>query len=200
MSIPLRISLLVLPVLIILLTASCGGILSSDKPADRTFWLQPYIPPQNAATPADAPGLTVSFDVVPGLDSDHLLTMNPDAEMNHYSGANWPDHLPEFVGSLLRRSLQSSGLFSRINADREAGVGDCTLDLELQRFYTNINHASAASSVQIAMSGHFECHDTARSVQLAAAVGVGGQQITSIVTAHQQAFNDLMHSLINQLQ
>ncbi len=190
-------TLLLLSVAVVL--ASCGGLLNSDKPADKTFWLSPYSTSHSSGLSADAPDLALSVKVVPGLDSDHLLTMSPDAELNHYEGARWPDHLPEFAGSLLRRSLQESGRFARVSDGRNSGSQDCQLDLEIKRFYTQIDRSGMATSVQIYMSGHFDCQGLSKPVKLAASAAVSGQQLTDIVSAHQRAMDQIFRSVPGQL-
>ena len=96
---------------------ACGGLLNSDEAVEHTYWLQPYSVQQSPLPAPDSPGLVVRFKVVPGLDSDRLLTLAPDAELNHVAGARWPDALPEFAGSLIRRSLRTAGWFSRVSDD-----------------------------------------------------------------------------------
>jgi ABC-type uncharacterized transport system auxiliary subunit len=183
-----------------LLTSSCGAMLNSDKPVEKTYWLSPYTTSQSTDSSTHRPGLTVSFTVIPGLDSDRLLTLNPDAELNHFSAARWPDHLPEFVGSLVRRTLQQTGRYPHVSDGRNSGQHDCELELEAQEFYTRITPGGAAASVQISMAGHYDCQDTSHVLMLEANSTVAGRQITDIVAAHQRALNQLMQSLLAQIE
>lgn len=180
--------------------SACGGLLSSDKAVEHTYWLQPYSVEQSPLPLPDSRGLVVRFSVVPGLDSDRLLTLGPDAELNHVAGARWPDHLPEFVGSLIRRSLQTAGWFSRVSDERDSGQQDCELDLQALKFYTLLDSAGTASSVQISMSGQYECHGLLHAVQLDAKVRIAQNRTTGVVAAHQEAMNSLMRSLLQQLR
>jgi ABC-type uncharacterized transport system auxiliary subunit len=182
------------------LMVSCGGLLNSEKAPDKTYWLEPYqLTPPMGELP-DIAGLSVSLAVVPGLDSEFLLTIKSDAELNHYSGALWPDHLPEFAGSLLRRSLQQSGLFSEVADSRNSDIGSCELTLELQKFYTRIDQNDLASSVQMSLVGQFECEELSTDLRLESDTSVQGQQLVNIVAAHQTGWNQLMKSLLLELE
>ncbi len=178
---------------------ACGGLLSSDSAVERTYWLQPYTAQQPPVPAQERRGLVVRFSVVPGLDSDRLLTLGTDAELNHIAGAHWPDHLPEFAGSLIRRSVQSAGLFTKVSSERESGQQDCELDLQALKFYTLLDRAGVASSVQISISGQYKCQDLLQPVVLDVNVHVTQNQVTGVVAAHQQAMDSLMHSLLRQL-
>jgi len=179
--------------------AACGGLLRSDKAVEHTYWLQPYSVERSPLPAQDGRELVVRFSVVPGLDSDRLLTLGPDAELNHIAGARWPDHLPEFAGSLIRRSLQTAGWFSRVSDERDSGQQDCELDLQALKFYTLLDSAGTASSVQISMSGQYECQDLVTPIVLDVNVGVAQNQVTGVVAAHQRAMDSLMRSLLQQL-
>ena len=192
-----------LPVILVtgvcLLTSSCGSLLNSGKPADRIFLLEPLAGSQDLQTGSSSK-LVVEVKAVPGLDTDQLLTLSPDAELNHFSGVRWPDHLPEFAGSLVRRSLQQTGWFSSVTEGYESGHADCVLDLEIQRFYTLVDSSGAALSVQIGMSGAVACEDGNKPLELDAHARVAGQQLSHVVAAHQQAMDDLLRSLVSQLE
>ena len=179
---------------------SCGGLLDSDKPIEKTYQLDPYIASQTVAEPSSRPALSMSLTVVPGLDTDRILTINPDAELNHFSGARWPEHLPELAESLFRRSLQSSGLFSRVSRNRDSGIEDCSLELEIQQFSTSIDRNNVASHVQLQLAGNFKCLDVRYSIDLKERVAVNTQGLPAVVRAHQEGINRLSISLLEQLR
>jgi ABC-type uncharacterized transport system auxiliary subunit len=179
---------------------SCGGLLNSDKAVDKTFWLQPYKSNKPTNTLPAPRGLSVAFTVIPGLDSDLLLTMNPDAELNHFSGARWPDHLPELVGSLVQRSISDSGLFASVSSDRDSNTGDCELSLELQDFYTRTNRNGLASSVQMSLMGHLDCDGDSSYLKMESTTPVQGQSLAEIVAAHQSGLDRVLESLLLQIE
>ena len=74
----------VLTITACLLLSSCSGLLDSGQPAQRTFLLTPYSPSVAASTGGEINGLTVKLAAAPGLDSDRLLTLSPDAGLSHF--------------------------------------------------------------------------------------------------------------------
>ena len=59
--------------------------------------------------------VAVSVVVVPGLDTDRMLTLSEDSELNYFAAARWADHIPEMLESLTGRTLQASGTFDVIS-------------------------------------------------------------------------------------
>jgi ABC-type uncharacterized transport system auxiliary subunit len=180
--------------------SSCGGLLSSEKPVEKTYQLTPYIISQSEEGAESKPSLALSLMVVPGLDSDRILTISPDAELNHFAGARWPEHLPELMKSLLRRSLSSSGQFARVSGQRSAGIEDCQLSLEIQQFVTLIDRNNVASEVHLQMAGDFECMNVVRSITLEERISVTTNGLPAIVRAYQQGLDRLSSSLVKHLQ
>jgi ABC-type uncharacterized transport system auxiliary subunit len=180
------------------LLPACSGLLDSKQVPDRTFLLSPYAY-NSAADPMDR-GLSLDFMVIPGLDSDQMLTLGTDAELNNLFGVRWPDHLPEFVGSLVRQSLQESGRYSKVSDKRNSALGDCSLELEAQQFYTLLDGSENPKQVSIAISGHHECDGKLTPIALKANAPVSSRQVAAIVAAHQSAMNQATRSLHEQLE
>jgi len=191
----IRITALSLAGMVVLVLAACSGLLTSDQPPTRTYWLQPYAgQPENS--PSLAGGLVVTVGVVPGLDSDRLLTLGPGSGMNHISGARWPDYLPEFAASLMQRSLRASGLPDPPASDEEeAQQHDCLLELLFQRFYTRLDRHDQPVSVEVSVSASLDCGDRRFKVQLDENPGVTGARVADVVAAHQEALNRISRQL-----
>jgi len=184
---------------VVLSLLSCGGVLQSNSPAKRVFLLQPHPAESVPATDAEAPSLALSLSVVPGLDSDALLTLSPSAELGRFEAARWPDHLPEFVASLLRRSLQGSGRFSAVTGAFGQTERACDLALELRAFHTVIEADGTPDSVRMELDGNLECPDFAGPINARSGVSVPDRRLDSIVAAHQRAFERLVGELLGQL-
>lgn len=173
--------------------AACGGLTQSDKPADSTWWLKPYetqVPSTGAVTP-----LSVEVAVIPGLDTNQILTLSADAELNHYTAASWADNLPEMVGSLVNRSLQSSGRFDVVSRHAGGGSEECSLMLEVEEFFV-----VTGSNVHVAVSGRYIC-DTGQSTPIRSQVlvPVHENHISTIVAAFQRATDSVMKDLLQAL-
>lgn len=179
----------------VLILAACSSLLTSDQPPARTYWLEP-LASQPEEAPSLAGGLVVTVGVVPGLDSDRLLTLGPDSGMNHISGARWPDYLPEFAASLMQRSLRASGPPDPPVSDEEEGQQhDCLLELLFQRFYTRLDQHDRPVSVEVGVSASLECGDRRFKVQLDENQEVNGARVADVVAAHQEALNRISRQL-----
>lgn len=179
-----------------LLLCACSGLLSSDQPAARTWWLEPL---QANTAGTGGPALRLHLGVVPGLDSDEILTLSPDARLSRFQGAYWAGHLPELLESLLARSLQSSGRFAAVTPTGQAGPGECRLDLEARRFYAVLDAADSARSVDVELAGQLACDGSSKPIRATASVPVSGNHLPSVVAAFQNALDEATRELLGQL-
>ena len=142
-------------------------------------------------------GLRLTFNVVPGLDTDRILIKGPGPTLNQYAGARWPDNLPEIVQSLLSRTMESAGLFQNSGSSPEAG-----LKLELREFFALANDTGSSPSVNVSMQGWLTCD------RLAGSQAVGSQashiasanRLGAIVAAHQSALDDVIRELVLRIR
>ncbi len=82
-----------------LLLAGCAGLLVSDEPPLRTYWLEPLAPV------AVDRRIEVNAQAAPGLDSDRILALSAERELIPYAGARWSGPAAQLIGSLLERSV-----------------------------------------------------------------------------------------------
>ena len=180
--------------------SACGGITRSDKQATNTWWLEPYTGMTQEVSPDSVKVVAISVTVIPGLDTDRILTLSDNAELNQFAAARWADNLPELVTSLISRSLESSGIVE-IASDRAVGGPEkCDLQLELREFFASLNASGQTTGVQIAMDGHYQCESAKPvSLKLNASIPVHDERMSVIVAAFQQAMNSVMKDLFGQL-
>jgi ABC-type uncharacterized transport system auxiliary subunit len=167
---------------------ACSGVLTSKEAPARVYRLEPFPAPALVAPTIDAT-LAVRVRVVPGLDSDRLLTLDPDGRVNHLGNARWPDYLPEFAASLLQRYVQAGGYFAEVLGDPARSTHDCLLDLLVQRFYTRLDQQQRPVSVELALTGALQCGETRTVLGLEGRADVQAASIAAVVAAHQRAFN-----------
>jgi ABC-type uncharacterized transport system auxiliary subunit len=180
-----------------LVITSCGGLLESKQVPDRTYLITPYM---GASTPASTGrSLSVEVSVISSLDSDRLITLSNDAELNHLSGIKWPDYLPEYLNTLLIQSLESAGQFDRVSDARSAGPDYCDLKLEAREFYVKLNQSRKPASVSIVLSGEFMCGDYLLPIRLGESAGVSGENAAAIIAAFQAAMDRTSQSLHQEL-
>jgi ABC-type uncharacterized transport system auxiliary subunit len=180
--------------------SACGGLTHSDKPATNTWWLEPYTG-MTQQTPSDpAPLVAISITVVPGLDTDRILTLSDDAVLNQFAAARWADNLPELLTSLVSRTLEASGRFDIASGRAGGGSESCELQLELQVFFAHLSSSGQTTGVQVAIEGRFQCEsDEPVPLKLNASIPVNDERMSVIVAAFQQAMNSAMKDMIEQL-
>jgi ABC-type uncharacterized transport system auxiliary subunit len=184
----------------IFLLNACGGLTSSDKPAVTTWWLIPYTGEARLDYPETASPITLEVSVVPGLDTDQILTLSHDSELVPYSGAKWVDNLPELIGSLVSRTVEASGRFEVASSRASAASESCDLQLELQGFFAQLGSDGQTTGVQLAISGRYQCGSEAPTIlQLQASVPVHDNRMKFIVAAFQQAMDSVMKDLLVEL-
>jgi ABC-type uncharacterized transport system auxiliary subunit len=183
----------------ILLTA-CSGVMDSAQPAKQYYMLVPWSGATGAANPSAGAELWMNLGAVPGLDTDRVLALSNDARLNHYANARWPDHLPEVLTSVIRRSLISSGLFTAVEEGSKARGEGWLLKLEVQQFYGIQNAPGSTSSVMVEIRGTIECNDLRGSFTLTDSNTVGEERLSAVVAAHQQGLNEATRQLMDEIR
>jgi len=175
--------------------AACSGMLNSNQPAERVYWLEPFIVQQAVVTDGPQPSLAVSVSAAPGLDTDRLLVLEPGARLNHYAAARWPDNIPEVLESLLRTTLESTGRFSRLTRGPISRSMDWALELEIRELYT----LATARRVRMVLSGYLSCGASDQPIAMQATAGIADDRLSEIVAAYQHALNEVSRQLVKQL-
>jgi cholesterol transport system auxiliary component len=185
--------------LVFFLTA-CSGLTHSDKPATKTWWLKPYAGLTKARPPDPLLKIAVSVVAVPGLDTDRVLTLSDNAELNYFATARWADNLPELVTSLVDRTLVASGRFELVSEHTGGGPADCDLNLEVQEFFARLAPPGQATGVQVAIDGRYQCELGAPVfIGLHATIPVNDDRMSVIVAAFQQALDGVLTEMLELL-
>ena len=180
--------------------SACGGMTRSDKPATNTWWLEPYTGMTQETASEPVPLVAISITVVPGLDTDRILTLSENAELNQFVAARWADNLPELVTSLVGRTLEASGRFEIVSGRAGGSSENCELRLELQEFFARLSSSGQTTGVQVAIDGRFQCEsDEPVPLKLNASIPVHDNRMSVIVAAFQQAMDSAMKDLLEQL-
>jgi len=179
---------------------ACSGLTISDQPANTTWWLKPYAGAMQAS-PHEVPRMiAVSVTAVPGLDTNRILTLSDDAELNSYASARWADNLPELVESLVGRTLESSGRFEVASGRIQPDSDDCDLQLEVREFFAGLDGDGKTDRVRVAIFGRYQCGSAeAVPIQLGASVPVLDERMSVIVGAFQQAVDSVLTEMLKKL-
>ena len=179
---------------------ACSDLTRSDKPAATTWWLKPYNGLIGSSVVVPVLPLELTLTAVPGLDSDKILTLSPDAELKPYAGARWTDHVPELLGSLIERSLQASGRFEILHGPADTGSTTCKLQLELLEFFAELNTGGRTTGVRAALSGRYQCGSAAAvDVHSSVSISVADERMNIIVAAFQQATDRMTREILDQI-
>ncbi len=177
----------------------CGGLLTSDRPAATTWWLEPIAPAGETTAAPFGAGLDLEVTVVPGLDTDRILTLGPDAQLSPLAGAHWADNLPDVLESVLLRSFQAADgneAVAEEGGDREPG---CLLRVEFREFFARLDAAGEVRSVQISVTAQMRCGRHAKPYSMVESVGVDDRSRAGIVAAFQQGLDTLTRMLRAEL-
>lgn len=186
--------------LAVLLVNACSALTSSDEPANKTWWLMPYTGTTQQTAPDTLPLVDVSVSVIPGLDTNRILTLSGDAELNRYAAGRWADNLPELVESLVGRTLESSGRFEVVSKRSRAGSDDCDLQLEVREFFAELDSDGRTSGVRVAVSGRYQCGDAKPvPLSLSASVPVHEERMSVIVGAFQKALDSVLEDMLEKV-
>jgi ABC-type uncharacterized transport system auxiliary subunit len=186
--------------MVMLFTGACTSLTQSDKPAISKWWLEPYVA-TSQLVPVDLPvRVALSVTVVPGLDTDRILTLSGDAELGQFASARWVDNLPELLVSLLERSLQATGQFVIVPESAASRPGNCLLELEFREFFADIGPGGSTTGVRIATHGSFQCGSAAAVViQSNVSKPVADERMNVIVAAFQQAMDRVTQNIISKI-
>lgn len=190
---------LLLATIPVLVLPGCSNILTSEQAARQYYLLRPLPASGVPAADGETPDLVLRIAVIPGLDTDRILALDPDARLAHYANARWPDHLPEVLSSVVRRSLESTGSFGRVEAARNAMGDEWAVDLELRAFYGIRNGAGSTDSVRVDLAGTVACGSQSRLLDLADSASVAEERLAAVVAAHQAALDSVTRQLIARL-
>ena len=179
--------------------AACASTLDSNQPAERTYWLNPLIMPGATRAGGSSPSLVVTVAAVPGLDTDRMLILQSGARLNFYQAARWPDNVPEVLESLLRRSLESTGAYTRVSGGHDERSADWQLQLEVSEFYTVSTSSVDAGEVRVVLNGYVNCRNADHAISLRADANPGSERLSLIVAAHERALHEVSMDLLNQL-
>lgn len=180
--------------------SACTGLTRSDQAASKTWWLKPYAGMTQETPPAAVLPVAISVTVVPGLDTDRILTLSEDARLNQFAAARWADNLPELASSLVGRTLESTGRFKILSERVGAGTESCDLQLELQEFFAGIGTSGQTVGVSVAINGRYQCEFVAPVlIKLKASIPVHDERMNVIVAAFQQALDSVMKEMLTQI-
>ena len=189
---------LILALLPLVLLQACGGLLTSEQPARQYYLLQAV--DLLAASNSEGPELALEISAVPGLDTDRIQALGPDARLQPYGNARWPDHVPEVLASTLQRSLESAGQFATVRIADRAPASGWLLQLEVREFYGVHDGSGGTSSVRVSLAGGIRCGTARYPLELREESPVAAQRLANVVAAHQAGLDGVTRQLVERIE
>lgn len=194
-----KISVNIVALLAIGSMTACSGLLESNRPPDTVYWLKAVSVEPDGERHDKSPGIQVTVRAAPGMDTDHLLSLGPDANLNNYQSARWPDHAPEVVESLFRSSLESTNLYEVVSGGRNSRRATWRVELELREFFVVRRTPDDAGTVNVKLHGYAWCPQASEAITLESNVPVSENRLPFIVQAFQESINSVSLSLVHML-
>ena len=171
--------------------AGCSGGLHSDAPATQVYVLRaaPHSPP--AAKPATASLHLNRPMAAPGLESDHIVLVQPDHKMSYYIASRWPGDLPSVIESLTVDTLRTTGDWTSVQDSGSAFSSDYMLQIVIRRFEADYS-AGSVPEVHVVLDcivGRRAGREVIGSFIAEASATASANRLGAVVGAFEEAAN-----------
>lgn len=183
------------------LAAGCTGLFHSSSKAEQTYFLRATATPVAAGTPLPAALRVGAPGANPGLDTTHIVLVQPDHRMGVYAGSRWPAPAPALVGALTVQTLRASGDWASVQDAASPFPSDFLLQLTLRRFEADYGSEAAAPEVHVvldAVLGRRNASDVVGSFEVTGTATASANRMGEVVSAFEQATNLALAALAQQ--
>ncbi len=191
--------MLLVPLMV--LGAGCSGFLHSTAKAEQTYFLRATATPAVAGTPVPAALRVGSPGANPGLDTSHIVLVQPDHRMGFYAGSRWPAAAPALVEAMAVQTLRASGNWAAVQDAGSPFPTDFLLQITLRRFEADYTGGAAAPEVHVVLDGVLGRHDASDVVgtfEVAGTATAAANRMGDVVSAFEQATNEALAALAQQ--
>jgi cholesterol transport system auxiliary component len=193
------------PVVTLLLAGAlgaCAGGLHSSSPASQTYILRATAPA--AAAPATPSTTTLKVDLpfaAPGLQSEHIVIVEPDHRMSYYAGSEWAADLPLMVEELTIERLRATGDWGAVFDAGSSFANEYYLQIRIRRFeaeYPSMDAPPAAQVVLDCALGRRTDHTVLKSFTASGSAAASANRLSAVVAAFEQAANAALTEVATQ--
>ena len=184
------------------LGGGCSGLLHSSVQPEQTYYLRAA----PAAGPAAALGASLRVGhplPAPGLESTHIMLVQPDHRMNFYSGSRWPAPVADVLEALAVETLRGSGAWSSVEDSTSPFPSDYLLQIAVRRFEADYTAGGAVPEVHVMFDciiGRREGRDVVASFSAAGSALATANRLGEVVAAFEQATGMALAALSQQAQ
>jgi cholesterol transport system auxiliary component len=184
----------IVTLLLALALSACAGGLHSNAPAAQTYVLRATAPA--GATAALAPSTTtLRVDLplaAPGLQSEHIVIVEPNHRMSFYAGSEWAAELPLMVEELAIERLRAAGDWGAVFDAGSSFASEYYLQLRIRRFEAEYPSMDAPPVAQVVLDcalGRRADHAMLKSFTASGSVAAGANRLSAVVAAFEEAAN-----------
>jgi cholesterol transport system auxiliary component len=188
-------------VAVLALGAGCSGFLHSSAKAEQVYYLRATAAPVTSAVPLPASVRVASPGAAPGLDTSHIVLVQPDHRMGFYAGSRWPTTAPMMVGAMAVQTLQLSGNWAAVQDSGSPFPSDFLLQVTLRRFEADYTGGAVAPEVHVVLDGVLGRRDASEvlgTFEVAGAATAAANRMGDVVGAFEQATNAALNALAQQ--
>jgi ABC-type uncharacterized transport system auxiliary subunit len=127
----------------------------------------------------------------PGLESDHIVLVQPDHKMSYYVASRWPGDLPAVVEALAADTVRSTGDWTSVQDSGSAFSADYMLQIVIRRFEADYS-AGRAPQVHVVLDctvGHRAGRQIIGTFIAEASATAAANRLGDVVGAFEDAAN-----------
>ncbi|HUI62357.1 MAG TPA: ABC-type transport auxiliary lipoprotein family protein, partial [Steroidobacteraceae bacterium] len=125
-----------------------------------------------------------------GLDSEHIVLVQPDHRMSYYLASRWPAALPDVVESLTVQTLRDSGGWAAVQGSSSSFPADYILQIAIRRFEADYSTRPDAPQVHVVLDctvGKRAGREIITSFVADGTAAASANRLSEVVTAFETA-------------
>jgi cholesterol transport system auxiliary component len=133
------------------------------------------------------------------LDSDRIALIQPDAKMDYYANAQYPDALPGLVQTALLDGFEKNGALAGVARDSDALHADYDLFLDIKDFEARYAVADGVPEAVVTVTARLATahgRAIAGSVTLSQNVPASANNVGAVTVALQQALTAVVSGIV----
>ena len=183
------------------LAAGCSGFLHSSAQPEQTYLLRAQ-PAAASGAPALAASLRVGHPLPgPGLESTHIMLVQPDHRLNFYTGSRWAAPVADVLEALSVETLRGGGAWSSVEDSTSPFPSDYLLQMTVRRFEADYTGGGSVPEVHVALDciiGRREGRDVVASFQATGTALAAANRLTEVVAAFEEATRKALAQLAQE--
>ena len=169
--------------------SACSGIIGPPE-APPLYMLKPQLAPAGGGPRVPWQMSIVLPEAPDSRDTNRIVLVHENAQMDFYAAASWQDRLPFLVQAALIEAFEGSGRIAAIGRDTDGLKSDYLLETDIRDFQARYDAADAPPTVVVRIAAKLIAvrgRTIAQSLTAHAEVAAGQNNVPSVVAAFNQA-------------